>query len=326
MLWNTILLALRAIRRNMLRSFLTVLGIVIGVAAVITMVTIGRGATVQVQQQIASMGSNMLMVSPGKRLGPGQSSGNIPFKESDADAIAKEISSIVGVAPVSSQSVMAIYGNQNWTTQVTGTNNQYLKVTNRSVKTGREFNDSELRSGAAVCIIGDTVRKKLFGGQGGIGEKIRLQKLSCDVIGLLEAKGQSTMGMDQDDIVVIPLSAFQRRISGNQDVGMIQLSVRQGASTEKAQSDIRTLMRERRHLSASDDDNFTVMDLKDIGPEFQSFLRDRRLVAESSIPCYAWWVSRFLRFTNRRGQEDVQTHVLAFVDKVGPIRRLSYGR
>jgi putative ABC transport system permease protein len=217
-----------------------------------------------VQQQIASMGSNMLMMSPGKRLGPGQSTGNIPFKESDADAIAKEISSIVAVAPVSSQSVMAIFGNQNWTTQVTGTNNQYLKVTNRSVKAGREFNDNELRSGAAVCIIGETVRKKLFGGQGGLGEKIRLQKLSCDVIGLLEAKGQSSMGMDQDDIVVIPLSAFQRRISGNQDVGMIQLSVRQGASTEKAQSDIRTLMRERRHLTASDDDNFNVIDMKEI--------------------------------------------------------------
>ncbi len=264
MLWNTVLLALRAIRRNILRSFLTVLGIVIGVAAVITMVTIGRGATVQVQQQIASMGSNMLMLSPGKRLGPGQSTGNIPFKESDADAVAREISSVVAVAPVASQSVMAIFGNQNWTTQVTGTNNQYLKVTNRAVKTGREFTDSELRSGAAVCIIGETVRRKLFGGQGGIGEKIRLQKLSCDVIGLLEAKGQSTMGMDQDDIVVIPLSAFQRRISGNQDVGMIQISVRQGASTEKAQGDIRGLMRERRHLSASDDDNFNVMDMKEI--------------------------------------------------------------
>ncbi|MDA8077392.1 MAG: ABC transporter permease [Nitrospiraceae bacterium] len=264
MLWNTILLALRAIRRNILRSFLTVLGIVIGVAAVITMVTIGRGATVQVQQQIASMGSNMLMLVPGKRLGPGQSSGSAPFKISDADAIAKEIGSIVAVAPVSSQSVMAIFGNQNWTTQVTGTNNQYLKVTNRSIRGGREFSDSELRSGAAVCIIGETVRKKLFGGQGGLEEKIRLQKLSCDVIGLLEAKGQSSMGMDQDDIVVIPLSAFQRRISGNQDVSMIQLSVKQDASTEKAQSDIRTLMRERRHLSASDDDNFNVMDMKEI--------------------------------------------------------------
>jgi putative ABC transport system permease protein len=264
MLWNTILLALREIRRNILRSFLTVLGIVIGVAAVITMVTIGGGATVQVQQQIASMGSNLLMMSPGKRLGPGQSTGNIPFKENDADAIAREISSVAAVAPVSSQSIMAIFGNQNWTTQVTGTDNQYLKVTNRSIGAGREFSDSELRSGAAVCIIGDTVRKKLFGGQGALGEKIRLQKLSCDVIGLLEGKGQSTMGMDQDDIVVIPLSTFHRRISGNQDVGLIQISVQQGISTEKTQGDIRRLMRERRHLSASDDDNFNVMDMKEI--------------------------------------------------------------
>jgi putative ABC transport system permease protein len=264
MLWNIILLALREIRRNILRSFLTVLGIVIGVAAVITMVTIGGGATVQVQQQIASMGSNLLMMSPGKRLGPGQSTGNIPFKENDADAIAREISSVAAVAPVSSQSIMAIFGNQNWTTQVTGTNNQYLKVTNRAIGSGREFSDSELRSGAAVCIIGETVRKKLFGGQGALGEKIRLQKLSCDVIGLLEGKGQSTMGMDQDDIVVIPLSTFHRRISGNQDVSLIQISVQQGASTEKAQSDIGRLMRERRHLSASDDDNFNVMDMKEI--------------------------------------------------------------
>jgi putative ABC transport system permease protein len=264
MLWNTILLALREIRRNILRSFLTVLGIVIGVAAVITMVTIGGGATVQIRQQIASMGSNLLMMSPGKRLGPGQATGNIPFKETDADAIAREISSVAAVAPVSSQSIMAIFGNQNWTTQVTGTDNQYLKVTNRSIGAGREFSDSELRSGAAVCIIGETVRKKLFGGQGALGEKIRLQKLSCDVIGLLEGKGQSTMGMDQDDIVVIPLSTFHRRISGNQDVGLIQISVRQGTSTEKAQSDIGRLMRERRHLSANDDDNFNVMDMKEI--------------------------------------------------------------
>jgi putative ABC transport system permease protein len=264
MLWNTISLALREISRNILRSFLTVLGIVIGVAAVITMVTIGGGATVQIQQQIASMGSNLLMMSPGKRLGPGQTTGNIPFKENDADAIAREISSVAAVASVSSQSIIAIFGNQNWTTQVTGTDNQYLKVTNRSIGAGREFSGSELRSGAAVCIIGETVLKKLFGGQGALGEKIRLQKLSCDVIGLLKGKGQSTMGMDQDDIVVIPLSTFHRRVAGNQDVGLIQISVRQGTSTEKAQSDIGRLMRERRHLSASDDDNFNVMDMKEI--------------------------------------------------------------
>ena len=264
MLWNTILLALREIKRNIMRSFLTVLGIVIGVAAVITMVTIGRGATVQVQQQISSMGSNLLMMSPGKRLGPGQATGNIPFKENDADAIAREIASVAAVAPVSSQSIIAIFSNQNWTTQVTGTDNQYFKATNRSIGTGRQFSESELRGGAAVCIIGETVRRKLFGGQGGIGEKIRLQKLSCDVIGSLEGKGQSTMGQDQDDIVVIPLRTFQRRIAGNQDVGLIQISIQQGASTEKAQSDIARLMRERRHLSPSDDDNFNVMDMKEI--------------------------------------------------------------
>ncbi len=264
MLWNTILLSLREIRRNVMRSFLTILGIVIGVGAVITMVTIGEGATLQVRQQIASMGSNMLMISPGKRLGPGQSSSTVPFKEADAEAITREVASIAAVAPVSSQSVKAIFGNQNWTTQVTGGGNPYFRVTNRSIGAGRPFSDSELRSGAAVCIIGATVQRKLFGEQDARGEKIRLQKLSCEVIGLLEAKGQNTMGQDQDDVVVIPLRTFQRRIAGNQEVALIQVSVQDGASTEKAQRDIERLMRERRHLSPSDDDNFTVMDMKEI--------------------------------------------------------------
>ena len=264
MLWNTILLALRAIKRNVLRSFLTVLGIVIGVAAVITMVTIGGGATLQVKQQIASMGSNLLMVTPGKRLGPGQSSNTVPFKEADVEAISREIASIAAISPVSSQSLKAIFSNQNWTTQVTGSDSQYLKVTNRSISSGRTFNESEIRAGASVCLMGETVRKKLFGGQEPLGERIRLQNLSCEVIGLLNPKGQNTMGQDQDDIIIIPLRTFQRRIAGNQDVAMIQLSIQNGASTEKAQQEITRLMRERRHLSPSDDDNFNVMDMKEI--------------------------------------------------------------
>src|SRR4030043_2399657 len=235
MLWNTILLALREIKRNVMRSVLTILGIVIGVGAVITMVTIGGGATAQVKEQIASMGSNLLMVTPGKRLGPGQSSGTVLFKVSDGEAILRDVSSIAAVAPVSSKSIQAVFGNENWSTTVTGSDNQYFRVTNRSIRAGRQFSDSELRAGAAVCIVGETVRKKLFGGQDPLGEKIRLQKLSCEVTGLLEGKGQSTMGMDQDDIVVIPLRTFQRRIAGNQDVGLIQISVQQGASTEKTQ-------------------------------------------------------------------------------------------
>jgi putative ABC transport system permease protein len=264
MLWTTIVLALREIKRNVMRSFLTMLGIVIGVGAVITMVTIGGGATAQVQQQIASMGSNVLMVSPGRRLGPGQSSSTPLFKVSDGEAILKEVSSIAAVAPVSSQNIQAVFGNGNWSTSVTGSDNEFFRVTNRSIRTGRPFSDSELRGGAAVCIVGETVCKKLLGGQASLGINIRLEKLSCQVIGILEAKGQNTMGMDQDDIVVIPLRTYQRRISGNQDVARLQLSVQEGASTEKAQQDITRLMRERRHLSPSDDDNFTVRDMKEI--------------------------------------------------------------
>jgi putative ABC transport system permease protein len=264
MLWTTILLALREIKRNVMRSFLTILGIVIGVGAVITLVTIGGGATAQVQQQIASMGSNVLIVTPGKRLGPGQSSNTPLFKVSDAEAILRQVTSIAAVAPVSSQSIQAVLGNENWSTSVTGSDNEFFRVTNRSIRTGRQFSDSELRGGAAVCIVGETVCKKLFGGQASLGGNIRLEKLSCQVIGILEAKGQNTMGMDQDDIVVIPLRTYQRRISGNQDVARFQVSVQQGASTEKAQQDIRLLMRERRHLSQSDDDNFNVMDMKEI--------------------------------------------------------------
>ena len=167
-------------------------------------------------------------------------------------------------APASSQSITAIYSNENWTTTATGTNDQYLQVRNWSLKEGRLFTDSELRAGASVCILGETVRQKLFGGLDPIGSRIRLGKLSFQVIGLLEAKGQSGMGRDQDDIVLMPLQTFQRRISGNQYVSLIQVSVRDGASTEKAQRDIERLMRERRHISPNADDDFSVMDMKEI--------------------------------------------------------------
>ena len=264
MVWNALLLAMREIRRNVLRSFLTILGIVIGVAAVIIMVTIGGGATVQVTDQIASLGSNLLMIRPGQRLGPGQASTAPPFKVADAEALARDIPSLVSVAPSASARLTAIYSNQNWSTSVIGVDNQYFKVRNWEIANGRRFTPSELRSGTAVCILGATVRKELYGGQDPIGTMIRLQKLSCQVIGLLSAKGQSTMGSDQDDLVLMPLRAFQRRVAGNQDVSMIQVSVRDGVSTEKAQSDIERLMRERRHISSSEDDDFTTIDMKEI--------------------------------------------------------------
>jgi putative ABC transport system permease protein len=264
MLWDTIFLALREIKRNVMRSFLTILGIVIGVASVITMVTLGGGATVQVTNQIASLGSNLLIVTPGKRMGPGQSSAGAPFRAKDVEAIARDIRSVAAVAPASAKPVVAIVGNENWSTTVTGTDNQYMKVRMWPIKAGRQFSDSELRAGAAVCIVGDTVRQKLFGGLEPLGIRIRLGKLSFQVIGLLEAKGQSSMGTDQDDLVLLPLRTFQRRISGNQDVSLIGVSVRDGESTEKAQRDIERLMRERRHIAPNAEDDFSVMDMKEI--------------------------------------------------------------
>jgi len=264
LLWDTLLIALREIRRHILRSFLTVLGIVIGVASVITMVTLGNGATVQVTQQIKSMGSNLLMVTAGKRLGPGRDSSAPSFKIADAEAIARDISSIDAVAPASSQSVTAVFGNENWSTTVTGTTNQYLRARNCAIQTGREFSTGELRAGAAVCMIGDTIRKKLFGPQDPVGKRLRLGKLSFQVVGLLEAKGQSSMGQDQDDIVLIPIKSFQRRLSGNTDVGIILVSASDNASTEAVKEDIENLMRERRHISKNEEDNFNVMDMTEI--------------------------------------------------------------
>ena len=264
MILNALLLAMREIRRNVMRSFLTILGIVIGVAAVIIMVTIGGGATVQVTEQISSLGSNLLMVSPGQRMGMGQRSAAAAFEMSDAEAIAREINNIVAVAPSSYQGATVVFGNENWSTNITGTTNQYFKTGNWMFNAGRPFTESEQRAGKAVCVLGETVRKELFGGQDPLGQKVRLAKLSCQVIGLLEAKGQSTMGIDQDDLVILPLRTFQRRIAGNQDIRLLQISVKDGKSTQKVAQDITRLLRERRHISANEEDNFSVMDMKEI--------------------------------------------------------------
>jgi putative ABC transport system permease protein len=264
MIWNALLLALREIRRNIMRSFLTILGIVIGVAAVIIMVTIGGGATVQVTNQIASLGSNLLMVTPGQRMGMGQRSAAAAFSMADVETIGREISSIAAIAPSASKAATVVFGNENWNTRITGTTNEYFKAGNWTLSSGRLFNETELRAGKAVCVLGETVRRELFGGQDPLGQKVRLAKIACQVIGLLQTKGQSTMGSDQDDLVVLPLRTFQRRIAGNQDISLIMVSVKDGASTQKVEQDLTRLLRERRHISAIEEDNFSVTDMKEI--------------------------------------------------------------
>jgi putative ABC transport system permease protein len=266
MFWETILLAQREIRRNVLRSSLTILGIVIGVAAVITMVTLGGSVTAQVTSDIAKLGSNLLQVRPGQGFrGPGgirSSAGN--FKISDVEAIAEEVSGVEAVAPNSSRSTQAIYGNENWNTSVRGSTNDFLITRAWQLESGREFTEGEIRAGKSVCILGSTVKKQLFGAQNPLETSIRLRNLSCEVIGILESKGLSTFGMDQDDFVLIPLRTFQRRIAGNTDVTGIYVSARDGVSTEKVQKDIEELMRQRRNITPGKEDDFNVRDMKEI--------------------------------------------------------------
>ena len=263
MLWNTLLLSLRAITRNVLRSFLTILGVVIGVAAVITMVTLGKGATRSVSDQISSMGSNLLMLRPGQRFGPGADVAP-NFKLADVEAIRTQITSIDAVAPVASLSVTAVYQARNWSTIVNGSTNDYFRAGNWEIVSGREFSETEERSGRAVCVIGETVRSNLFGTQNPVGSDIRIKQFSCEVVGLLKAKGQSAMGSDQDDTVIMPLRTVQRRLTGTQDVSRLTVAVREGASIDAAKEQLVLLMRERRNIAENEDDNFRVMDTRQI--------------------------------------------------------------
>jgi len=266
-MWReTFMLALRAIRRNALRSSLTVLGIVIGVAAVITMVTLGGGATAKVTEDIGKLGSNMLQLRPGQGFhGPGGARASAePFEVTDAEALAREIANLEAVAPTASRSMQVIRGNENRSSTVTGTTDGFVLVRDWDLSTGRIFNPGELRSGKAVCVIGATVREALFGGLDPVGETVRLDRISFKVIGVLAAKGQTSFGTDQDDLVLVPLRTFQRRIAGNTDVQVIYVSARDGAATDRVKIEMERLMRERRRIAPGAEDDFFVRDMQEI--------------------------------------------------------------
>ncbi len=265
MLWNTLVLALRSIQRNLLRSFLTVLGIVIGVSAVITMVTLGRGATQAVQTQIASLGTNLLMIRPGQRMGPGGGGATAPpFKDSDADLIASQISGIAAVAPEARAAVTLVAGGQNWSSSVVGSTNAWLQTGNWTLAAGRPFTDSELRAGAAVCIIGTTIQRQLYGGADPVGQSLRVKQMPCQIIGLFKPKGQGSFGNDQDEVVLMPLKTLQRRVTGNTNVGTLLVSMDPASDPARIKSGLAELLREMRKLSAGDDDNFNVLDTQQL--------------------------------------------------------------
>ncbi len=274
MLWSVFLLALRSVRRNLLRSFLTILGIVIGVSAVITMVTLGNGATQSIRNQIAGLGSNLLLVMPGQRLpggGGGGGAGVPQFSPTDADAIASQIGGVVAVAPQARAGVTVVANGRNWSTSVTGSTNAWFTTGNWKLAQGRSFEPDEQTAGAAVCVIGETVRRELFGAsvQGGsaappgLGQALRIKQFSCTVVGILAAKGQSGMG-DQDDAVVVPLQTLQRRVTGNRRINLLSVAMAEGADSTPLKASLRSLLRERRKLAEADDDNFSIFDTQQL--------------------------------------------------------------
>lgn len=264
MLFEAVKLALASIRRNALRSFLTVLGVVIGVGAVIGMVTIGNGTTAKVTADLSKLGSNLLFVSPGQ-FGPGRASSDAkPFNARDVEAMRTQLADVRAVAPIAQRSVTAIFGSESRTTVLTGTDNNFFITQDWQLSAGRSFLDGEVRGGRAACILGQTVRDKLFGHSDPIGASIRVNNVSCEVVGILEAKGQSSFGSDQDDTILIPIRAFQRRIAGNTDISRVYVSAKDNVDTGKVQASIERLLRERRSITGDEEDDFSVRDMKQV--------------------------------------------------------------
>jgi putative ABC transport system permease protein len=271
MLLETMRLALRSVRRNALRSILTLLGIVIGVAAVIAMLTIGAGTTAKVKADIAKLGSNLLVVRPGAPAGPGQQSGSSKsFSTKDVAGLAREIPNAKAIAAASQKGVKVVYGTESLSAQIIGTDIGYFNARDLGVTQGREFSDSEVRGGASVCLIGETVRRQFFGAGDPLTSYVRIGRTNCNVIGLLETKGFSQFGQDQDNVVLMPLTEFQRRVSGFNDIDTIYVSAKEGESTADMQSLVEDILRDTRRITPGKEDDFSVRDLTQIATAMAS--------------------------------------------------------
>jgi putative ABC transport system permease protein len=268
----TFRIALNALRVNMLRSTLTMLGIIIGVAAVITMIAVGGGAQARIQDQIKSLGSNLMIILPGSttssgvRLGAGA---NQNLTEDDALAIAREVPEVQVAAPSNRSSAQLIAGGSNWSTQIYGVTPDYFEARDWPLAAGRLFEPTELSGSAKVVVLGQSVANQLFGDMDPIDQVVRIKNVPFTVIGLLERKGQSMMGQDQDDVAMVPISTARNRLVGNTQgklrrVGTIQVKVREGASMKDAEQNIRDLLRQRQRTQRGQDDQFTIRNLTEI--------------------------------------------------------------
>jgi len=264
---STIKISLRALRVNKMRSALTMLGIIIGVGAVITMLAVGKGASNKISEQIATVGSNLIMVMPGSTTTSGIRLGSGSFQNltrSDAEAIKNECSSVATTAPVINGSAQIVYGNQNWASIVYGTDENMLEVRDWTLASGRNFYEQDIRSATKVCILGQTVVDNLFGNDDPMNKTIRIKKIPYSVIGVLASKGQSMMGQDQDDVIYVPISSAQRNLFGRflpGTVRQIMVKAKSAEELERAETQIKELLRQRHRIGPNQEDDFTVRNL-----------------------------------------------------------------
>jgi len=263
----TLKIALRALSRNKMRTILTMMGIVIGVAAVIAMVGVGQGAQQKVQDQIASMGTNLIYVSAGSvnrggtHLGAGATK---TLTDDDMKAIVREVPTVSAAAPGAGASAQVVYENQNWSTRVNGTEPQYFAIRDWQIARGSSFTDDDVSHSANVAVLGATVQQNLFGNSDPVGQTIRIGALPFQVVGVLTAKGQSGMGADQDDGVYVPITTLQKKITGQDWLQYIMVSAVSQPASYAAQSQITSLLRDRHKIRPGQDDDFQVRNLADV--------------------------------------------------------------
>ena len=264
--------AMRALAVNKLRSLLTMLGIIIGVAAVIVMIAVGAGAQARVEEQIRSLGSNLLLILSGSTTAGGVRMGfgsNLTISEDDAAAIPREIPETMA-APALRGTAQLIWGNQNWSTVIFGVTPEYIEVRQWEIAAGRMFDATDIAGATKVCLVGQTVARQLFGGTDPLGQVIRVRRVPFTVIGVLESKGQSMMGSDQDDLILMPISTARKRVLGasnlakQRSVGTIWVKVAEGYDMKTAEEQVRSLLRQRHRLQPGQDDDFSLRNLEEV--------------------------------------------------------------
>jgi putative ABC transport system permease protein len=272
MLYETVKLALTSVRRNMLRSILTLLGIVIGVAAVIAMITIGSGTTEKVKADISKLGSNLLVVRAGRPPQPGSPPERAirALEHKEVAALTQNLDGARAISAASQKTLRVVYGTESLTVSVTGTDTGYFDARDWKVVSGRAFTESEVRGGTGVCLLGETVRRQFFGAGDPEGMTVRVGRMSCKVIGVLESKGFSGFGQDQDNVVLMPLTAFQRRVMGNRDIENIYVSADDATPTSVLQERIEAVLRDTRRIAPDREDDFSVRDMTQVAEAMAS--------------------------------------------------------